>query len=89
MDKFDFTQYTAKRYGIDESTAETMIDMFSSCLQELVAAGKSVEIDGIGEFQTTPLFPNGLNHNRNIALAKLSKKNIVSFIPNKNLLEPA
>ena len=29
MEKFEFIEYVAKRYGIDESMAETMIDMFA------------------------------------------------------------
>ena len=85
MEKFEFIEYTAKRYGIDESIAETMVDMFADCLQELVAAGQSVNIDEIGEFKTTPMFPNGLNHQNNIALAKVSKLNIVSFKASKYL----
>ena len=84
MDKFQFIQYSAKRYGIDDSVAETMVDMFTDCLQELVAAGHSIEIDGLGEFKTTPLFPEGINHN-NIALAKLAKRNMISFTASKQL----
>ena len=42
------------------------VDMFAESLQELVAAGQSVTIDEIGEFKSTPLFPNGLNHRNNI-----------------------
>lgn len=85
MEKYEFIEYSAKRYGIDESVAETMVDMFASCLQELISAGQSVNIDEIGEFQTAPLFPNGINHKNNIALAKLKKKNIVSFKASKQL----
>lgn len=85
MNKFEFIEYTAKRYGIDESVAETMVDMFADSLQELINAGQSVNIDELGEFKTTPLFPNGLNHQNNIALAKIRKKNMVSFNPSKHL----
>ena len=28
MNKLEFIEYTAKRYGFDESLAETLIDMF-------------------------------------------------------------
>ena len=55
MEKFEFIEYTAKRYGIDESLAETMVDMFADTLQELVCSGTNVCIDEIGEFKTTPL----------------------------------
>ena len=79
MDKLGFIEYSAKRYGIDFSTAETFVDMFSHCLSELLDAGQSVEIDGIGEFKSTPLFPDGINHNNNIALARVAKKKMVSF----------
>ena len=85
MDKYDFIQYTASRYGIDESVAETMVDMFADTLHELVMAGQSVTIDEIGEFKTTPLFPNGINHQGNIALAKCAKRNLVSFIASRQL----
>jgi len=88
MDKYDFIQYAANRYGIDESVAETMLDMFAISLQELIAAGQSVEIDGVGEFKTTAiasLFPSGLNHKNVDALAKIAKHFIVSFTPCKNL----
>ena len=64
MEKFEFIEYTAKRYGIDESVAETMVDMFADTLQELICAGTNVNIDEIGEFKSTPLFPEGLNNNQ-------------------------
>jgi len=79
MNTFEFIEYSAKRYGIDDSVAETMVDMFSSCLQELIGAGQVVEIQGIGTFEGVPIFPNGLNHQNNIALFKASKHHIVSF----------
>jgi len=79
MEKFEFIEYTAKRYGIDESIAETMVDMFADTLQELISAGQSVNIDEIGEFKTVPMFPDGINHQNKIGLAKLAKRNIVSF----------
>jgi nucleoid DNA-binding protein len=85
MNKFEFVEYTAKRYGIDESLAETMVDMFADTLQELIAAGQSVNIDEIGEFKTIPMFPNGLNHN-NIALTKLSKRHMFSFKASQQLI---
>ena len=47
MEKFEFIEYTAKRYGIDESVAETMVDMIADTLQELVSTGTSVYIDEI------------------------------------------
>jgi nucleoid DNA-binding protein len=85
MDKLEFIEYSANRYGVDFSTAETLLDMFSSCLQELLQAGKSVEIDGVGKFEKLPLFPNGLNHRNNINLARIAKKNIVCFQASENL----
>ena len=85
MDKYDFIKYSAERYGIDESMAETMVDMFADTLQELVAAGQSVNIDEIGEFKSTPLFPEGIKHKNNITLAKLAKRNMVSFKASKYL----
>jgi nucleoid DNA-binding protein len=85
MDKYEFIKYTSQRYGIDEGVAETMVDMFADSLHDLVSAGYSVNIDEIGEFKTTPLFPNGLNHRNNIALARAAKRNIVSFIPSNKL----
>jgi len=63
-----------------------MVDMFAQSLQELVAAGQSVTIDEIGEFKSVPLFPNGLNHHNNIALAKVAKRNIVSFKASERLV---
>jgi len=86
MDKLEFIEYSANRYGIDFSTAETLLDMFSSCLQELLQAGKSVEIDGVGKFEKLPLFPNGLNHRNNINLARIAKQNMVCFQPSENLV---
>ena len=78
-DKLDFIEYSASRYGIDFSIAETFVDMFSDCLSELLNAGQSVEIDGVGTFEKLPLFPEGLNHRNNIALARLAKNQMVSF----------
>jgi nucleoid DNA-binding protein len=85
-DKLDFIEYSASRYGIDFSTAETFVDMFSDCLSELLNAGQSVEIDGVGTFEKLPLFPNGLNHRNNIALARVAKKKMVSFKASKSLV---
>jgi nucleoid DNA-binding protein len=56
-----------------------MVDMFAQSLQELVAAGQSVTIDEIGEFKSVPLFPNGFNHQNNIALFKASKRHMLNF----------
>jgi nucleoid DNA-binding protein len=89
MNKFEFIEYTAKRYGVDESMAETMVDMFADTLQELVSAGQSVEIDEIGEFKTTPMFPDGIKHNNNLSLAKLAKQNMVSFKASHSLTQGA
>jgi len=79
MNKQNFIKYMAERYGIDLNQAECMTNMFSDCLQELLEAGCSVAIDEIGEFKSTPLFPHGLNHKNNPVLAKLAKRNIISF----------
>ena len=85
-DKLDFIEYSASRYGIDFSTAETFVDMFSDCLSELLNAGQSVEIDGVGTFEKLPIFPDGLNHKNNIALARVAKKKMVSFKASKSLV---
>ncbi len=85
MNKAQFIEYYAQRYGVDQSTSETMVDMFADCLQDLLIAGESVEIDEIGKFNSSPLFPQGLNHGNNISLAKLTKSNMVSFYPSKQL----
>jgi len=85
MNNYDFIKFTANRFGIDETLAESMVDMFAQSLQELVASGQSVTIDEIGEFKSVPLFPQGLNHHNNIALAKAAKRNIVSFKASENL----
>ncbi len=85
MEKYECIKYTAKRYGIDESMAETMVDMFADSLQELIASGYSMNIDEIGEFKITPMFPKGINHKNNIALAKAGKKNMVSFKASEQL----
>lgn len=89
MDRYEFIKYATERYGIDECVAETMLDMFANSLQDLLSAGYSVNIDEIGEFKTAPLFPNGLNHRNNIALAKAAKRNIVSFVPSTKLTQGA
>ena len=85
MNKYEFIKYNAERYGIDESVAETMVDMFADSLSELIAAGQSVNIDEIGEFKTTPMFPKGIPHHNNIALAKLGRRNMVSFKASEQL----
>ena len=85
MYHYEFVKFAVNRLGIDETVAESMVDMFAQTLQELVASGQSVTIDEIGEFKSVPLFPNGLNHHNNIALAKVAKRNIVSFKASENL----
>ena len=87
MNNQEFIKFAAKRFGIDEYVAETFIDMFAESLQELVTAGQSVTIDEIGEFKSTPLFPNGLNHRNNIGLARAAKRNMISFKPSEKLLQ--
>ena len=84
MNNYEFVKFAANRFGIDETVEESMVDMFAQTLQELVASGQSVTIDEIGEFKSVPLFPNGLNHHNNIALAKVAKRNIVSFKASEN-----
>jgi nucleoid DNA-binding protein len=86
MNKLDFIEYSASRYGIDFSVAETFVNMFSDCLAALLDAGQSVEIDGIGEFEKISLFPNGLNHQNKIALARVAKKKMICFQASNNLL---
>ena len=86
MEKFEFIEYTAKRYGIDESVAETMIDMFADTLQEIIASGQEVNIDEIGVFRKLPLFPNGINHQNNIALKRASMQNYISFRASDSLI---
>ena len=85
IDKFEFIQYVSQRYGIDSSMAETLLDIFADSLAALVATGQSVEIDGIGEFATIPLFPNGINHQNKIALARIAKKHMLCFKASENL----
>ena len=85
IDKCKFIKYIAVRHGIDECVAEIMVDIFADSLHDLVSNGYSVNIDEIGEFKTTPLFPNGLNHQNNIALARAASLNIVSFTPSDRL----
>jgi nucleoid DNA-binding protein len=87
MNNYEFIKFAADRFGIDETLAESMVDMFAQSLQELVAAGQSVTIDEIGEFRSVPLFPNGLNHQNNLALARAAKRNIVSFKASENLIK--
>ena len=87
MNNYEFVKFAANRFGIDETLAESMVDMFAESLKELVSAGYSVNIDDIGEFKSVPLFPNGLNHHNNIALAKAAKRNIVSFKASDRLAE--
>jgi nucleoid DNA-binding protein len=87
MNKYDFVEYTAQRYGIDIDMAETMLNMLSDSLADLMQAGQSVEIDGIGEFNTTPLFPGGLSKYNNVTLAKLGKRKMISFKPSKQLMK--
>jgi len=85
MNKFDFIEYSTNRYGIDFSTAETFVNMFSDYLSELLNAGQSVEIDGVGTFEKLPIFPDGLSHRNNIALARVAKKKMVSFKASEDL----
>ena len=59
---------------LDFSTAETFLDTFFDCLSELSNAGQSVGIDDMGTFEKLTLFPDGLNHRNNIALARLAKR---------------
>lgn len=84
MDKYEFIEYLASRYGIDGSVAETVVGMFSDCLQELISAGQSVNIDEIGEFKTYSLFPKELQANHP-ALIGLANTKIVNFNPSTNL----
>ena len=85
MDKTDFIEYMAERYGIDINQAEGMTNMFSDCLQDLILAGQSVNIDEIGEFKANRLFPDGLKHRNNAILARAARQNIVSFKASINL----
>ena len=87
MNKQDFINYVFDRYGIEQNISETMLDIFADSLHDLIVAGYSIKLDEIGEFKTTPLFPNGLNAVKNNALDRLAHKNMVSFTPSKVLTE--
>ncbi len=87
MEKQDFVKHIVCRFGIDFSQAEGMTSIVFDSLQELLKAGQSVNIDELGEFKSTPLFSQGLNHRNNITLARLSKSNMVSFKASKQLTD--
>jgi hypothetical protein len=36
-------------------------------------------VDQIGQFYTIPLFPSGIKHNNNFALAKAAREHMVGF----------
>jgi nucleoid DNA-binding protein len=84
MEKSEFLEFVAARYGIEQSIVETVVDMVADCLHEAMIAGINVHIDEIGEFQPIPLFPSGINH-KNKTLASLSNQNMVSFHPSEKL----
>ena len=79
FDKHNFVNYIAERHGIDDSLAEAIVEIFADSLQELISNGVSVEIDQIGRFYTIPLFPAGIKHNNNFALAKAAREHMVGF----------
>lgn len=85
MNKLEFIKYTAKKYNIDNNAATILVDSFAESLQELLASGRSVTIDEIGEFKSTPLFPEGINikgkskSQVNSTLARIEKRNMISF----------
>ena len=79
FDKHEFTCYIAERHGIHIYIAEAIVDIFADSLQELISNGASVEIDQIGKFYTIPLFPAGIKHNNNFALAKAAREHMVGF----------
>ena len=86
MNKYEFIKYNsdAKSYGIDESVANTIVNMFVDFLQKLIILGQSVEINEISEFKTTALFPKDINHQNNTCTnIRLSKRNMVSFTASK------
>ena len=79
FDKHDFINYIAERHGIHIYIAEAIVDIFADSLQELISNGASVEIDQIGRFYTIPLFPAGIKHKNNFALAKAAREHMVGF----------
>ena len=89
MNKLEFIEYSANRYGTDFSMAETLLDMFASYLSELLQSGQSVEIESVGKFEKLPLLPHGINHQDKIALARLAKKKMLYFKPDKYLIDNA
>ena len=79
MNKLEFIEYTAKRYGFDESLAETLINMFVDTLQKIVSSGQEFNIDEIGVFRKLSLCPNCIKHKNNVSLKRTSVQNYVSF----------
>lgn len=74
MNNQEFIKYTSQRYGIDENTIETMVDIFASSLQEVITSGNKVTIDEIGEFcPQMPAVPN-------------AKQQAVCFKPSQKLV---
>ncbi len=85
FDKRAFINYIAERHGIHIYIAEAIVEIFADSLQELISNGASVEVDQIGQFYTTPLFPAGIKHKNNFALAKAAKEHMVGFKASKHL----
>lgn len=74
MNNQQFIKYTADRYGLDENTIETMVDIFAVALQEIIHAGHNIIIDEIGEFLPEQ------------TLSYQSKQHTVSFKPSQKLV---
>lgn len=85
MEKKDFIEYMAQRYGINSEQAECMTDIVFDSLQDLITSGESVNIDEIGQFKNSPLFPDAINSDSPL-LQQINQKNMFSFHPSHKLL---
>ena len=71
MNNYEFVKFAANRFGIDETLAESIVDMFAQSLQELISSGQSVPTAmKLVNLKSVPLFPKRLNQHISIALAK-------------------
>ena len=73
MNNQQFIKYTADRYGIDENTVETMVDIFAVALQEIITSGHNVVIDEIGEFFPTAPYSSAPKTNQAVSFKPSQK----------------
>lgn len=82
IDNNKLIEYITGRYGVDQEMADSMLDMVTISIQELLQTGHNITIDEIGTF----ISHNNLNDSYEFLHGHKPKHLEITFEPSDKLL---